>query len=33
LSAGQIYAEPLRYVPLPDNVVQAALAKLDEVGG
>ena len=24
---------PLRYVPLPDNVVQAALAELDQFGG
>ncbi len=29
LSEGQTDAEPLYYVPLPDNLVQAALAKLD----
>jgi phosphate transport system substrate-binding protein len=33
LTAGQSYAEPLRYVPLPDNVAQAALAKLSPAGG
>jgi phosphate transport system substrate-binding protein len=31
LTDGQQYAEALRYVPLPENMVQAALAKLDEL--
>ncbi len=29
LTDGQAYAEALRYVPLPENMVQAALAELD----
>jgi len=33
LTSGQEYAEPLRYVPLPNNVVQAALTELDQFGG
>jgi phosphate transport system substrate-binding protein len=33
LTAGQRYAEPLRYVPLPDNVAKAVLAKLSAAGG
>jgi phosphate transport system substrate-binding protein len=33
LAAGQGYAEPLGYVPLPDNVVRASLAKLSPTGG
>lgn len=33
LTEGQRYAEPLHYVPLPDNVVQAALNELDTIGG
>lgn len=31
LTDGQQYAETLRYVPLPENIVQAALAELDEL--
>lgn len=33
LSEGQTYAEALRYVPLPDNVAQAALRELERIGG
>lgn len=33
LTEGQSYAEALRYVPLPDNVAQAALAEIDRIGG
>jgi phosphate transport system substrate-binding protein len=33
LTEGQAQAEALRYVPLPDGVVQAALAELDGSGG
>lgn len=33
LTEGQGYAEALRYVPLPDNVAQAALAEIDRLGG
>lgn len=31
LTEGQQYAEELRYVPLPENLVQAALAELDSL--
>jgi phosphate transport system substrate-binding protein len=33
LTDGQAQAAPLGYVPLPDNVVEAALAELERIGG
>jgi phosphate transport system substrate-binding protein len=33
LTEGQTYAEALHYVPLPDNVAQAALTELDQISG
>ena len=33
LTDGQSYADALWYVPLPDNVVQAALTALQAIGG
>jgi ABC-type phosphate transport system substrate-binding protein len=32
LTEGQTHVEPLGYVPLPSNVVQASLAELDQAG-
>lgn len=32
LTAGQQYAEDLNFVPMPDNIVEAALSELDSLG-